>query len=128
MFCTSFAHSLFFFFVRSLKCLDILIHLPKKRPQFTSEHFPKSFIVKINSDIRKLHPFQSEGESDDFPRIPTPENPLTLQGHVGIEEGRLYNGPPFPPQHPPLPSNTGGGVLEADARREEALQERAMDW
>ena len=54
---------------------------------------------------------------------------LTLQGHPDEGENRPYNGPPFPPQYPVLPSNLPrGGVIEADARQEEALQQRAMEW
>jgi len=68
-----------------------------------------------------------DDEDDDFHRIPTPQHPLTLEGFTGVE-GQPYNGPPFPPVHPPVSVQHTGGVLEADTRREEALQERAMEW
>jgi len=64
---------------------------------------------------------------DDFHPIPTPQHPLTLEGFTGVQE-QSYNGPPFPPVHPPDSVQLGGGVLEADTRQEEALQERAMEW
>jgi len=68
-----------------------------------------------------------DDKDDDFHRIPTPQHPLTLEGFTGVE-GQPYNGPPFPPVHPPVSVQHTGGVLEADTRREEALQERAMEW
>ena len=64
---------------------------------------------------------------DDFHRIPTPQHPLTLEGFTGVQD-QMYNGPPFPPVHPPDSMQLAGGVLEADTRQEEALQERAMEW
>lgn len=64
---------------------------------------------------------------DDFHRIPTPQHLLTLEGFTGVQD-QPYNGPPFPPVHPPDSVQLVGGVLEADTRQEEALQERAMEW
>lgn len=70
--------------------------------------------------------FQDQ-DDDDTPRIPTPENPLTIQGHT--EKDRLYHGPPFPPEHPPLPAgNAASCVLDADQRVSDALEDRALDW
>jgi hypothetical protein len=65
-------------------------------------------------------------DDDEVPRIPTPENPLTIEGHT--EKDHLYHGPPFPPEHPPLPSNVNSGVLEADDRVNDALEDRAVEW
>ena len=94
--------------------------------------YPIVLIILKTSDVEPNQQvcfyFQSDDESNDFARIPTPENPLTLQGHEGVEEERPYNGAPFPPQHPPLPSNVPWGAWEADTRREETIQQRAMDW
>lgn len=72
--------------------------------------------------------FQAQVDTDDdFLRIPTPQHPLTLEGVTGLEN-QPYNGPPFPPVHPPVSVQQAGGVLEADTRQEKALQERAMEW
>lgn len=69
---------------------------------------------------------QEKDDDDEVPRIPTPENPLTIEGHT--EKECMYHGPPFPPQHPPLPSNTHPGVLDADNRVDIALEDRAVEW
>ena len=72
---------------------------------------------------------QASGETDDddLHRIPTPQHPLTLEGFTGAQD-QPYNGPAFPPVHPPVTVQQTGGVLEADTQQEEALQERAMEW
>lgn len=64
---------------------------------------------------------------DDLHRIPTPQHPLTLEGFTEAQDGP-YNGPPFPPVHPPVSVQQTGGVLEADTRQQAALEERAMEW
>lgn len=69
---------------------------------------------------------QEKDDDDEVPRIPTPENPLTIEGHT--EKECMYHGPPFPPQHPPLPSNTHPGVLDAGNRVDIALEDRAVEW
>ena len=73
-----------------------------------------------------------EGDNDDDSddqqrRIPTPQHPLTLEGFSGLPE-QPYSGPPFPPVHPPVSEQQSGGVLEAETRQVEALQDRALEW
>ena len=76
-------------------------------------------------------PPEVEGDNDDDDdeqhRIPTPQHPLTLEGFSGLPE-QPYSGPPFPPVHPPVSLQQSGGVLEAETRQVEALQDRALEW
>lgn len=84
------------------------------------------FIEHLCSCFCSQAPDDAEND-DDLHRLPTLQHSLTLDGFRG-EQDLPYNGPPFPPVHPPVSVQQTGGVLEADSRQVEALQDRAMEW
>jgi len=101
---------------------------PLSRPDDSEYQEFRNFLAVTESGTREQREEQAlDDADDDFHRIPTPQHPLTLEGFTGVQD-QPYNGPPFPPVHPPDSVQLAGGVLEADTRQEEALQERAMEW
>lgn len=88
----------------------------------------RNFMAVTETGDQERDEEQAPDDADeDFHRIPTPQHPLTLEGFTEVQD-RPYNGPPFPPVHPPVSVQHTGGVLEADTWQKEALEERAMEW
>lgn len=101
---------------------------PVSRPDDSEYQEFRTFLAVKETGTQEKKEEQAQVDTDDdFLRIPTPQHPLTLEGVTGLEN-QPYNGPPFPPVHPPVSVQQAGGVLEADTRQEKALQERAMEW
>lgn len=101
---------------------------PFSRPDDSEYQEFRNFLAVTETGNQEKDDEQALDEADDdFHRIPTPQHPLTLEGFTEAQDGP-YNGPPFPPVHPPVSVQQTGGVLEADTRQQAALEERAMEW
>lgn len=101
---------------------------PFSRPDDSEYQEFRNFLAVTETGDQEKDDEQTPNEADDdFHRLPTPQQPLTLEGLTEAQD-RPYNGPPFPPVHPPVTMQQTGGVLEADTRQQEALEERAMEW